>query len=717
MANEGQKLGRAPYYLAYDAGGTMTDCVIVDADGNVALGKSLTDYDDESESFAESTRDASTDGGHDVKSVLANSEAVIYAGTIMLNTILSYSGQRVGMIVSRGMEDYLTQQRGEGSWLGLSYADRLHSVTHYNKDPYVARERVLGITERIDGFGNIVIPLREDELREKVAKLIDLGSEVIGIVFLYSALNSVHEKRAAVIAAEVIAELGSKVPLVVSSELAPTLKEYTRLTSVVLQAYAAEPSREQFLKVQDSARANGFKKEVQTLLAHGGVAAISHPRLYESFVAGPTGGILGAKFIGELLGLENIVATDVGGTSFDVGIIRGGIVPVQREPVVLHNRISLPMVETVSIGAGTGSELVLNPVSGRLNIGPKSAGAAAGLCFRHPRLTVTDVNVALGYLNPDYFLGGSVQLDPEKATQGVKALAAEFGKSGEEFGAGVLEVLHESFRQHLTAMVLGRGHSAADYTLFAYGGGGPMHLPGIVEGMGFEKVLTFPFAAVFSAFGILTTDRIHRYHQAVVAAVPPGGDTTSMYIKNVACESLKAGFAQLRERALEDMVKGDNAEKDVTFQYYAYVRYANQIYDFEVPLSSERFDEVSDLDRLVEEFEGVYTTLYPVAARHPDAGYLVMELALTAAIATPRPVLPRYELDDKIPDEARKPGRQAYCQGEWMPFDIYDMEHLKAGNVVAGPAVIEDPATTLILPPDHQARFDEHRFIWYEKKD
>jgi acetone carboxylase beta subunit len=716
MANEGRKLVREPYFLAYDAGGTMTDCVIVDSDGNVALGKSLTDYHDESESFLESTQDASADGGHDIKTVLAGSEAVIYAGTIMLNTILSYAGQRVGMIVSRGMEDYLTQQRGEGSWLGLSYADRLHSVTHYNKDPYVARERVMGITERIDGFGNIVIPLREEELRQKVAQLIGLGSEVIGIVFLYSALNPVHEQRAKAIAAEVIAEHGSDIPLVVSSELAPTLKEYTRLTSVVIQAYAAEPSREQFRRVQESARANGFSHEVQTLLAHGGVANISHPRLYESFVAGPTGGILGAKFIGELLGLENVVATDVGGTSFDVGIIRGGIIPVQREPVVLHNRISLPMVETVSIGAGTGSELVLNPVSGRLNIGPKSAGASAGLCFRHPRLTVTDVNVALGYLNPDYFLGGSVRLDPERATQGVKALAAEFGKDADEFGAGVLEVLHESFRQHLTAMVLGRGHSASDYTLFAYGGGGPMHLSGICQGMGFEKVLTFPFAAVFSAFGILTTDRIHRYHQAVVAAVPPGGDPVSTGIKQAALGSLKAGFAQLRERALTDVVKGDVAEDAVAFQYYAYVRYANQIYDFEVPLSSERFDELSDLDRLVAEFEGVYGTLYPAAARHPEAGYLVMELALTAAVASPRPALPRFALEDKIPDEARKPGRRAYCEGEWMPFDIYEMERLKAGNVVRGPAVIEDPATTLILPPDRQARFDEHRFIWYEQR-
>jgi N-methylhydantoinase A len=158
------------------------------------------------------------------------------------------------------------------------------------------------------------------------------------------------------------------------------------------------------------------------------------------------------------------------------------------------------------------------------------------------------------------------------------------------------------------------------------------------------------------------------------------------------------------------------AADSVTFQYYAYVRYANQIYDFEVPLSSERFDQVSDLDRLVAEFEGVYTTLYPAAARHPEAGYLVMELALTAAVATPRPVLPRFALEDKIPDEARKPGRLAYCEGEWMPFDIYEMEHLKAGNVVAGPSVIEDPATTLIIPPGQAARFDEHRFIWYEQR-
>ncbi len=701
--------------MALDAGGTMTDCVIIDDAGRVSLGKALTDCADESTSFLDSARDAAAYGSLDLRGVFSQASSIIYAGTIMLNTILSYSGQRVGLLVTQGMEDYLTQQRAEGSWLGLSYADRLHSVTHYNKPPYVPRRRIRGVRERTDMTGRAVIPLRDEEVSRHVAELLGEGIQALGIVFVFASLNPAHEKRAKSIAEAMVRERGLDVAVVTSSELVPTLKEYTRLTSVVLQTYAAEPSRKQFQRVDARAKEQGFRGEVQTLLAHGGVADISHPRLYEAFVAGPIGGILGAKYVGDVLGLENIVATDVGGTSFDVGIIRQGAIPVEREPVLLHNRVSLPMIHTVSIGAGTGSELAVNPITHRLEIGPKSAGPDTGRCYRHPRPTISDCNVALGYLNPDFFLGGTVKLDRSRAIDAVSALAAEFGKDPYEFAAGILDVLHETMRQHVTSMILGRGYDVREYSLFAYGGGGPMHLWGYQRGMEFRSVVTFPFAAVFSAFGVLTTDRIYRYHKGVMAACPPGDDAVSRGIKETAVDSLNAAWEDLRSRALTDLAKKGLDERDVAFQHYAYVRYGTQINDFEVPLPFGRIDSVADLSRVVEAFERVYTSLYPKAGCYPEAGYLIMEVALSAAVPTPRPHLPRLELRGERPSEAARKGqRRVWWSGEWLPFQILDMERVEAGNVVPGPAIFEDPATTLVVPPGRRARFDDRRFIWFE---
>lgn len=705
------------YFMALDAGGTMTDCVILSDSGRVSLGKALTNCGDESASFLDSVRDAVSYGNLGLDAVFSGASSIVYAGTIMLNTILSYSGQRVGLLVTRGMEDYLTQQRAEGSWLGLGYADRLHSVTHYNKPPYVPRRRVRGVQERVDATGRVVIPLRDAEVRRHVAELLTEDVQALGIVFVFAPLNPAHERRAKEIAEEMIREKGLEVPVVTSSDLVPTLKEYTRLTSVVLQTYAAEPSRKQYRRVDACAKEHGFRREVQTLLAHGGVADISHPRLYEAFVAGPVGGLLGAKFVGDLLGIENVVATDVGGTSFDVGIIREGTIPVEREPVLLHNRVSLPMIYTVSIGAGTGSELTVNPVTQRLEIGPKSAGPATGLCYRHPRATVSDCNVALGYLNPDYFLGGTVKLDRNRAVEGVSALAAEFGKDPYEFAVGVLDVLHESMRQHMTSMILGRGYDFREYSLFAYGGAGPMHLWGYERGLGFRSVITFPFAAVFSAFGVLTTDMIYRYHKGVMAACPPGENPASGAIREAAVRSLNEAWEDLRSRALEDLARKDLGEKDVVFQHYAYVRYGTQINDFEVPLPFGRIESVEDLARLVEAFERVYSSLYPKAGRYPEAGYLIMEVAVSAIVATPRPALPRTELrGERPPAEAAKGERRAWWKGEWLRFRILDMERVEAGNVIDGPAILEDPATTLVVPPGRRARFDERRFIWFEER-
>ncbi len=560
-------------------------------------------------------------------------------------------------------------------------------------------------------FGQVVIPLRPDEVRRKAQDLIAQGAEVIAVVFMFAHLNPRHEQEAAAALAEVV----PAVPVVLSSEMAPAHKEYPRLASVVAQAYAGDRARSQFRRVENAARASGYPGEVSTLLSHGGIAPISYPRLYESYVSGPIGGMLGAHYIGELIREDNVVCCDVGGTSFDVGIIRDGRLPISREPQLLSYKTNLPMVLTQSIGAGMGSELGLDPLTGKLTIGPRSAGSDVGCCYRHPNPTVTDCQVVLGYVNPDYFLGGEIKLDPGRARESLAPLAKNFGVSVETFAEGATEVVHDYMVQHLNAMLRGRGYEPSEYTMFMYGGGGPLELYGIVERVRFRNVITFPFAGVFSAFGALCAPQRYRYHQSIIAACPPTDDHISRQMKSAAIESINGAWENLEVKARRDFARHGWDFAQARLIHYAYVRYTNQLSDFEVPWPKARLESFDDLGGLMREFEKVYVSIYPTQARYSEAGYQILEVALAAEIDIPRPHLPRLGMSRPEPPSASEKGeRIAFWHGAAAPFRVYEMDELRPGNLVRGPAIIEHPATTLMVAPGRRAQFDEWRLIRYE---
>lgn len=699
------------YWSALDAGGTMTDSVIVNPNGGYLAGKALTNKQNESQSFLAAMRDAASLGGRRLEELLPHTWSIVYAGTVLLNTLLSRTGAKVGLMLTQGLEDYLLMEKGEGAWLGYGYADRLHTATHWHAEPLIPRNRVAGVQERVDMFGREFIPIRPEEVKRKAREMVERGAEVIAVVFLFAHLNPAHEQAAAAAIREVYPQL----PVVLSHEIAPTHKEYARLASVVAQAYAGERSRIQFQRVQEAARSQGYTGEVSTLLAHGGIAPISYPRLYESYVSGPIGGLLGAHYVGDIMGESNIVCCDVGGTSFDVGVIRDGRLPISREPQLLSYRTNLPTVLTQSIGAGMGSELGLDPLTGKLTIGPRSAGSDVGRCYRYPEPTITDCHVVLGYVNPDYFLGGEVKLDRDKALLALEPFARHFGVSVETFAEGAVVLLHEYMQQHLNTMLRGRGYEPAEYTMFIYGGGGPLELHGIVERVQFREVISFPFAAVFSAFGVLCAPHRYRYHQSVVSACPPTDDPISRDIKASAVEAINGAWATLEARAREDFERhGWNFGK-VRLIHYAYVRYTNQLSDFEVPWPQARLSSLDDLAGLMREFENVYTTIYPKQALYSELGYQILEVALVAEVDGPRPQLPKMALAGPKPSpNAEKGERAVYWRESHQAFRLYEMDELKPGNVVNGPAILEHPATTLLIPPGRCARFDERRLIHYQ---
>jgi acetone carboxylase, beta subunit len=710
MAATRPRTRKGENWIALDAGGTLTDSVIVDAKGRFLVGKYLTNKADESQSFIGAIKDGAATDNRSVDEMLRNSDVIIYAGTIMLNTLLSKTGAKVGLMVSQGFEDYLLMEKGEGGWISYPYTDRLHTVTHHHEDPAIPRNRIVGIQGRLDMFGTEVIPLRKKDVEERTKILIEAGSESIAVMFLFSHMNPEHEQ----LAKKIIRRVDKKIPIVLSSEIAPTHKEYTRLASVVAQAYAGERARAHFKKVESTAHAHGFDKEVSTLLAHGGTVPISTKRLYESYVSGPVGGVLGGHYIGEIIGSGNVVGCDIGGTSFDVGIIRDGLIPIVREPTLLSFRTNIPMIHSESIGAGMGSELGVHPLTGKLTVGPKSAGSDVGRCLNWDVPTITDCHILLGYLNPNNFLGGDVPLDLDKAVKALEPMAKHFNTQVYEFAERAHLLVCDYMREFLVNMLRGRGYDTHDYTLMMYGGGGPLGLADVVEDLEMKDIISFPFAAVFSAFGVLCAPRRYRYHQSIVAACPPGDAPHVQGIKALAIESINSAWAQLEARAREDFKQHGWNITDATLSRAAYVRFTNQLSDFEVIWDKPKLKTTDDVDELMRRFEHVYTTIYPEQAMYSEVGYQILEVALTADVATPKPNVPEMTMSRKKPSSsAEKDARKVYYRGKRKEFRVYEMDELQAGNVVNGPGIIEHPATTFYIPPGRHVVFDNRRIIHY----
>lgn len=704
--------------VAIDAGGTMTDAFLVDANGSFAVGKALTRRDHEALSYLEAVDDAARSRGSDGAAFHRETLLSIYAGTGMLNTLLTRTGKKTGLIVTRGFEHITVMERGL-TWLGQSVDEVLHQVEKRHTVPLVDPRHVRGVTERIASGsyyftaepGTVLIPINGDEVRLAVRELVADGVEMIGICFLYSYLNPAHERTAAAIAREEIAASGARAQVILSCEVIPVIKENQRVKSLILQGYAAESTRDQLLAVETAAREQGYAGNLLTVTSYGSVVDVRYPRLYETIISGPVGGLVGAKALAAIIGRSKVVACDLGGTSFDVGLIIDGNIDINREPDFDRHRLALPMVNLDSIGAGAGTVVHVDAQFKRITLGPESAGSRVGVCLDYPEITVSDINVALGYLNPDYFLGGKVRLDRQRALQALEErLAAPLGLGLYDACDGVHQLLHSQMKDLLYSMLLSRGYTPADYTLLVYGGGGPLHMWGITEDVRFDAVVTVPWAAAFSAYGNACSDYAHRYHAGVSVRIPPAWDAAAG--ERIAA-TLNGGWSALEARARAEFDAVGMARERVRFRHGFYARYMGALESTEVSLPFARIGDGDDLRRLVALFDAQYERIYTKGAKSPEAGYFLNELVVEAVADKVKPVVPEFELGPPEPDRRwYKGARAVYFKQRWREFQVWEMAGLHAGARLAGPAIIEDPMTTLVVPAGKAVELDGHRVIW-----
>jgi acetone carboxylase, beta subunit len=701
--------------LGIDAGGTMTDTFFIRPDGSFVVGKAQTTPQDEREGILRSASDALKQWGLDLEQAFPGLANCVYSGTTMLNRIVQRQGANVGLIVNRGMEDF-PPMRAVQSFSGYSYEDRIHVNTHRFDPPLVPRQNTRGVTERINGKAEVVIPLREDEARQAARELIALDVDSIVISLLQSYHYTAHERRVRDICREVAEEMGSPdLPVFASCDYYPHRKESSRTNTIILEAYAAEPSRQTLAEIDARFRELGTTSDLLVMASHGGTVSWKAKELARTVVSGPIGGVIGAKYIAEYVGQENIVCTDLGGTSFDIALITGGALTIQQDPEMARLVLALPLVEMDSVGAGSGSYLRINPYTDSLQIGPTSAGYRVGMCWEEggvDTVTVTDCHVVLGHINPDNFLGGDIKLDYERAQKFLKEQIADpLGFSVEEAASGVLELVNFNLRQHLRSAISAKGYEPSEFVCISYGGAGPLHTYGYTGGMGFRDVIVPAWAAGFSAFGSAAAEYEYRYDKSLFVNLDLASPDEA---KTAGARVLQDAWDELSEHVYSEFEVNGYSRDKVTLKNALRMQYQGQLNDLEIDAPIPRTHTVEDWDRLTDAFQDRYGEVYAHAARSPELGVSVTAAIMRGTVDVAKPSIVEEELAGAVPPTEAMRGERRFfvpTKREWVMASIYEIEQLKSGNTINGPAVLESPATCFVVPPGFTTRLDERRLF------
>ncbi|TPO06229.1 hydantoinase/oxoprolinase family protein, partial [Mesorhizobium sp. CU2] len=466
--------------------------------------------------------------------------------------------------------------------------------------------------------------------------------------------------------------------------------------------------------IEDVSKKYGFKYGVQTLLSFGGLTSINHPRLHETMISGPIGGILGAAYVGKLIGNDSLICSDMGGTSFDMGVITRGQTRIENEPLMDRFKLNVPTLHLDTIGAGAGMILKVDPLTKKVSLGPESAGSDPGpICFAKggTEPTIADCDAILGRLNPHYFLGGKVVLQVEKARQAFEEKCARvLGVGVEEAAEGMIEMLEADANNALRRVISGQGIHPSEFTLLSYGGSGPLHLAGCSRGIGFKDIITFQFAAAFSAFGCTTADFMRRHsvstqHDIGARASDDELAAFGRKVTNV--------WDDLTRAAVDEMIADGHARDKIKTVPFLMMRYTGQLEDVEVMAPLSAVNSADDMRKVIAEFEAVYAKVNHRVSRYGEAGYSITELGVIATADKVKPILVKRPMGKSDPASAHKGVREAYIGGRWHKADLYEMDLLQPGHEVTGPAIIEHPATTLVVHPQDRVHVDEWTLLHY----
>lgn len=699
------------YTIDIDVGGTFTDCFVTN-EARVVTAKVPTTRYDLSVCFTNVIETAAEQYSLGLSELLGQTDVLRYSTTIGTNALIERSGPKLGLITTRGFEDTIFIGRARQWADGLPVQETRDLAQIQKPKPLISKEMVVGVRERVDCFGRILMPLQREDVIEQVQTLVDRGARGFVVCLLWSFLNPTHEQMIRDVIQEQYPDtyLGN-MPIILSSEISPRSGEYTRTTTAVVNAYTHPELSEQLWALSENLRQAGYTKPMMLVHNSGGSKKLARTKAINTHSAGPVAGIYGAAHLGRLYGLEDIIITDMGGTSFDIGVVVGGEVrSYDFRPVIDRWRIQTSIVETKSIGAGGGSIAWVNPALNRLEVGPRSAGAMPGPAAYDQggeEPTVTDADVVLGYIDPDYYLGGRFPLNAEAARQAIQAKVADpLRLDLTEAAWYIRRLVDATMGQEIFKEVALKGFDPRRFALFAAGGAGPTHCCDYDEFVGAARIMTFPFSSVFCAFGAATMDVMHIYEKTRHMRLTQfmSGQLTEDY------DTFNGIVEELTDAARRDFRLEGFVPEDVQFALELDMRYGMQLNFTRVPSPRMALAGPEDVKALCDAFNAEYARLFSPEAAFPQAGIDVEEFHLKAWVSRSHPDLPAFPAEGIDPSAARKGLRPVYwrAKGDFLETPIYQRQSLRCGNVVEGPAVIEAEDTTTVVPPGWRLSVDKH---------
>ncbi|HET8563768.1 MAG TPA: hydantoinase/oxoprolinase family protein [Candidatus Binatia bacterium] len=693
--------GKREYIIGVDTGGTFTDVVVLSNAGQVWMAKAATTPDDFSRGVMDAVNEAAHTIGIDVSELLGQTTLFKHGSTVATNALITHSGVKAGFITTKGFEDTTEIMRAIGRVDGLS-DDEIKHVTWVTKpEPFVPRERVIGVRERMDYQGNEIIPLDRGDVMEAIRRLIEEDRvEAIAVSLIHAWANPKHEEEIRALTGE--ADPHRRVYWSFGSSLSQVAGEYARANTAIINSYLG-PTVERYLKgLEDKLQEGGLKGPLLIMQGNGGVAHREHVSAIANLQSGPAGGMIASAYVAGMLKHKNVITTDMGGTSFDVGLITDGYWRYAREPVVERFRMLQPIIDIESIGAGGGTIAQVDPDTGRLLVGPRSAGASPGpVCYdaAGEQVTVTDADLVLGILDPEYFLGGRKTLNKKKAVNFIEdKIARPLKLKTHEAAAGIYDIVNAKMSDLIRRQVVRTGYLPEEFIIYAFGGAGPVHAAGFAAELGIKKIYIFSTSPVFSAFGAASADVIHTRVMSCQYVLP-----ADPAVINQRLESIETDMKTT-------MIAEGFRPNHVEFRRFFTMRYRRQTAGVEMPISWERFS-AKRVAEMQSAFEKKYEELYGVGAGYATAGIEVSEIRVDAVgeVAKPRISASRKKKGDS--KGARKGKREIFFtrpQRKFIETPVYDYELLGVGAAVKGPAVIELPFTTTLVPPDHRVTVDPY---------
>jgi N-methylhydantoinase A len=677
------------FQIGVDVGGTFTD-LVVSNDDDLHLAKTPTTPGDEAQGILTGLGDVADHYERPLETFLAESEVIVLGTTIVTNALLEYKGAKVGVITTAGFRDMLDLRR--------NHRESLFDIRLQPPHPIAPRQMRLGVGERIDQNGGVRIPLDEDGAREAARRLGELGAESVAVCFLFSFVNPAHEQRMG----EILAEELPGVPITLSCEVLPQIREFERLSTTIVNAYTRPLAERGLTSLSERLKESGFGGELFVMQSNGGMIHDEFARRHsvELALSGPAGGVVAGAQVSALSGYRDVITLDVGGTSSDVCLVRDSEPASGTDAWISRYRVATPMVDIHTIGAGGGSIAWIDD-GGALRVGPQSAGAVPGpVCYGRggTEPTVTDANVVLGYVRPETFLGGKMGLDAEAAQRAIETKIAEpLGMDAVQAASSIFLIANNSMANAMRHVTVARGQDPGDFALCVFGGAGAIHAGAQAIDLGVRTILVPKAASVLSALGNQLSDFKIIKVQSFIRRV-----------QDLEIDELNQAFSDLLERAQSDLGAQDKVAETVTKRFLA-MRYKGQTHEVLVPIRS-RTRRVTELNlrAAVEEFHTIHEQLY--SFKQPEHPTEVLDLRLELIGVRGSRHLPSEAFGDEDPAPAKIGERPVYFASAegFLDTPVYDGNKMRPGYLVVGPAVIEEPTTTIVVYPDQEAMVDQY---------